>query len=143
VHRTLHCAMSGPPAATRFKSFFLCVVRWLTGQLLCAVRCAPDRHCRLSGAPIFGFKKTFPRPSPRPGFVSSLATVSLCLWRHSLLSGDPSLTGRDPSVNQCPILPSSLVRLPYPSLSVCSSLTGALTQTFPPFDSNSNFYQIP
>jgi hypothetical protein len=46
--------------------FFLCAVRWFTGQLLCAVRCAPDRHCRLSGAPISRFKKGPPaRPSQR------------------------------------------------------------------------------
>jgi hypothetical protein len=55
VHRTLHCAMSGAPAAARYNSTLLCVVRWFTGQLLCAIRCAPDRHCRLSGAPILGF----------------------------------------------------------------------------------------
>jgi hypothetical protein len=55
VHQTLHCAMSGASAAARSKSIFLCVVRWFTGQLLCAVWCAPDRHYRLSGAPISGF----------------------------------------------------------------------------------------
>ena len=30
-------------------------VRWFTRQLLCAVRCAPNRQCRLSGVPITGF----------------------------------------------------------------------------------------
>jgi hypothetical protein len=64
VHRTLHCAMSGAPAAARANRL-----------RLCAVRCAPDMHCRLSGAPILRFKKTAssPRPSQRLSFPHSLA----------------------------------------------------------------------
>jgi hypothetical protein len=121
VHRTLHCARSGAPAARAQIRFPLCVVRWFTRQLLCAVRCAPDRHCRLSGAPITRFKK---RPPARaePEATSSLSA----LW---LLSapGDPPpplITGGD---RRCcsPVILSrvcsaflSLVSspLPYPSL---------------------------
>jgi hypothetical protein len=40
-HCTVHCPVHQMRAQN---SFFLC-----------AVRCAPDRHCRLSGAPIIGF----------------------------------------------------------------------------------------
>jgi hypothetical protein len=95
VHRTLHCAMSGAPAATRFKSFFLCAVRWFTGQLLCVVRCAPDRQCRLSGAPISRFKKSPPARDRARGFLlplCSLLSISLAIqsrWRLLFLSGDP------------------------------------------------------
>jgi hypothetical protein len=65
VHRTLHCAMSGAPAAARSKSIFLCVVRWL-----------PDSYCALSGVhqtgtvdcpvrPYSFFKKNFSSPRAR------------------------------------------------------------------------------
>ena len=70
MHRTLHCAMSGAPAAARYNTIFLC-----------AVRCAPDRHCRLSGAPISRFKK---RPPARPSQRLNFSASSLC----SLIPGD-------------------------------------------------------
>jgi hypothetical protein len=71
VHQTLHCALSGAPAGTRRSPFPHCTVRWFTEQLPCAVRCAPDMHCRLSDAPIMCFLKSSPRPSPRPGSLFS------------------------------------------------------------------------
>jgi hypothetical protein len=116
VHRTLHCAMSGAPAAARYKSVFLC-----------AVRCAPDRHCRLSGAPISRFKKRPPARdrargslSPPPAVLSvSLATpspppaISLHRW-------PPSPTRlRRPRV---PLLPSSVSRPSLPQFSSPSVL---------------------
>jgi hypothetical protein len=77
VHRTLRCAMSSAPAARVQDLLFLC-----------AVRCAPDRHCRLSGAPISRFKKaSSPRPSQRPSFPSVLSG--------SLPSGDPTPLSSD------------------------------------------------
>ena len=66
MHRTLHCALSGAPAA-RARILFLC-----------AVRCAPDMYCRLSGAPIMRFKKRPPaRPSSQrpPLLIFSLAPL--------------------------------------------------------------------
>jgi hypothetical protein len=141
VHRTLHCAMSGALAAARSKFIFLCAVRWFTGQLLCAVRCAPDRHCRLSGAPYSVFRKPFPCPSPRPGSISSLATASLGLWRHPLRSGDPSLTGGDLSGDlQCSCFPS--LSGEHHLLSLSSLSVSAVSSPLHPFVPNSNFYQI-
>jgi hypothetical protein len=58
VHRTLHCAMSGAPAAARAYPIFLCAVWWFTGQLLCSARpeasllsgsSLPQAICSLSG----------------------------------------------------------------------------------------------
>jgi hypothetical protein len=86
VHRTLHCALSGAPDGACRSPFSLCVVQWFTGQLLCAVRCAPDRHCRLSGAPIMRFlkKALLARARGQDSFFSApLLSGSL-----SLLSGD-------------------------------------------------------
>jgi hypothetical protein len=82
VHRTLHCALSGAPAARAQLPLLLCVVRWFIGQLLCAVRCAPDMHCRLSGAPVSRFKKRPPnsRLSQKPPFLS-IPSSSPSLWR--------------------------------------------------------------
>jgi hypothetical protein len=102
--------MSDASAAARFKSIFLCAVRWFTGQLLCAVRCAPDRHCRLSGAPISRFKKiaSSPKPSQRL-FCSSLLSVSPCSPAISPLSGDPSHR-RLPSGEPSPVLTPSPLR---------------------------------
>jgi hypothetical protein len=70
--------MSGAPAAARKIPLFLCAVRWFTGQLLCAVRCAPDRHCRLSGVPISRFKKSASNPSQARGlrFPASARVLS-------------------------------------------------------------------
>jgi hypothetical protein len=65
--------MSGAPVAAREVPLFLCAVWWFTGHLLCAVRCAPDSHCRLSGVPISRFKKQPPaRARPEASFLSWL-----------------------------------------------------------------------
>jgi hypothetical protein len=81
--------MSGAPAAARWNFIFLCAVRWFTGQLLCAVRCAPDRHCRLSGAPILGFLKNLLCPSLRPGsFLLPWPATAPGFWRSDLSSGE-------------------------------------------------------
>jgi hypothetical protein len=86
-HCTVQCPVHRQPRA---KSIFLCAVRWFTGQLLCAVRCAPDRHCRLSGAPISRFKKRPPaRAEPEAHYFSLPAPSSLCLWRLLPVAGDP------------------------------------------------------
>jgi hypothetical protein len=125
VHRTLHCAMSGAPAAARKVPLFLCAVRWFTGHLLCAVRCAPDRHCRLSGAPITRFKKQPParaEPEALWLFFSPSRPVSVLgdSWRppSPLLSGGLHLRRRPSPVTcallllplreQPPVLPLSL-----------------------------------
>jgi hypothetical protein len=97
VHQTLHCAMSGAPAAARYKSIFLCAVRWFTGQLLCAVRCAPDRHCRLSGAPISRFKKKASSPTEPEALSSPLTALCLCLWCLPLPHRRPSGDHRAPA----------------------------------------------
>jgi hypothetical protein len=102
VHQTLHYAMSGAPATARSKSFFLCAVWWFTGQLLCAVRCAPDRHCRLSVRP-YSVLKIFSLPELEARLCFSLALPlsrslasppalqrSLSRWRRS--SGEPVLS---------------------------------------------------
>jgi hypothetical protein len=67
-HCTVQCPVHRQPR-TKIQ-FFLCAVRWFTGQLLCAVRCALDRHCRLSGAPISRFKKRPPARSRARGSYS-------------------------------------------------------------------------
>jgi hypothetical protein len=127
VHRTLHCAMSGAPAAARADPLLLCVVRWFTGQLLCAVRCAPNRHCRLSGAPIIGFKNPFPaRARGREPFSVSQRCFSLSL--EALLSGDLLLAGgRAPVVVLLLGLPSPLVSSSrsFPSFLSLSQLSQA------------------
>jgi hypothetical protein len=133
VHRTLHFAMSGAPAAARWNSIFLCVVRWFTGQLLCAIRCAPDRHCRLSGAPISGFKKNFSLSRPRPGTPSSLFSASLSVSgdfhphrRSPLLGGDPPATLCLP----CPSPSGEQLCLHPPLSSLCFSPVMSLPPTF-------------
>jgi hypothetical protein len=112
VHRTLHCAMSGAPAAAREVPLFLCAVRWFTGHLLCAVRCAPDSHCRLSGVPISRFKKSPPaRPSQGLCLFSS-PSRKLSVLGDSQRPPSPLLSGglhlrRPPSPATCapPLLP--------------------------------------
>jgi hypothetical protein len=71
-----YCALSGVHRIATMR-YPVC-----TGQLLCAIWCAPDRHCRLSDAPITRFKK---RPLARPQARDhiSLAISALCS-----LSGD-------------------------------------------------------
>jgi hypothetical protein len=143
VHRTLHCAMSGAPAATRANPLLLCIVWWFTGQLLCTVRCAPDRHCRLSGAPITRFKKRPPtRARARDLLLSPLSGSSL-------LSGDlPSSPATFPHRRSpcsgdlqglcSPPLPSG-EQLCLPLLSICFSVQCSC----PPLDcSISNSFQI-
>jgi hypothetical protein len=98
-HYTVHCPVHRPRAQ---ELLLLCVVRWFTEQLLCAVRCAPDRHCRLSGAPISRFKKRLqPEPSERLSVFPTLwLTASLAIstpspatspHRRPPCSGDPVL----------------------------------------------------
>jgi hypothetical protein len=111
VHRTLHCAMSGAPAAARKNSFLLCAVRWFTGQLLCAVRCAPDRHCRLSGAPISRFKKRPPARDRARGSLLLPASAPLCLSGGSQHPPATSPLRRPPAIPRrprAPLLPSSV-----------------------------------
>jgi hypothetical protein len=58
AHQTVRCAPDTALCNVRCTGsactdlLLCCPVRWFTGQLLCAVRCAPDMHCRLSGVPI-------------------------------------------------------------------------------------------
>jgi hypothetical protein len=111
VHRTLHCAMSGAPAAAREVPLFLCAVRWFTGHLLCAVRCAPDRHCRLSGVPISRFKKQ-PPARARPEAIFPWLRSVFSVLGDSLRTPSPLLSGglhlrRPPSPATCapPLLP--------------------------------------
>jgi hypothetical protein len=125
VHRTLHCALSGAPAAARFKSFSLCAVRWFTGQLLCAVRCAPDRHCRLFGAPISRFKKSPPARDRARGLLlplCSLLSDSLATTLSSLITGvhrlRPCSGDLDPVLLSCPRSVSSSFSLCLLSLSI-------------------------
>jgi hypothetical protein len=123
--------MSGAPAAARSNPIFLCVVRWCTGQLLCAVRCAPDRHCKLSGAPILRFKKNTSSPSWARGsqFPPTL-WLSALLRRSALLSGDHLLAGgRAPVVVLLLGLPSPLVSCSrsFPSFSLCFTAQSSLS----------------
>jgi hypothetical protein len=127
VHRTLHCAMSGAPAAARLNPISLCAVRWFTGQLLCAVRCAPDRHCRLSGVPISRFKKSAPSPTgQRPPFsqASARELSALSVSGDSLLHRRRTPSHRRPpspatSSPSSPLLGEQL-SLPPPSVLLCS-----------------------
>jgi hypothetical protein len=121
--------------------FLLCAVRWCTQQLLCAVRCAPDSHCRVSVALITRFKKTAssPRPSQRLFFPLS-GSLSLSS------SGDPPSAHRrpaSPAVLRRPVVPLldilfslSLVSSCFPLFCLCS-LSSQLP-LFPPFVLNSN-----
>jgi hypothetical protein len=125
VHRALHCAMSGAPAAARYKSIFLRAVRWFTGQLLCAVRCAPDRHCILFGAPILGFLKKLFSARAEPRLTSSpLPASSLCLWRFlpRRRRPSPSPATTDSTTTSC-FSPSLSGELPLLSLSLSFSLS--------------------
>jgi hypothetical protein len=110
VHQTLHCALSDAPAARAQDLLFLC-----------AVRCAPDRHCRLSGAPILRFKKRPPARNRARGSHFPLCSLALCPL--AILPSSPTISSpaailRRPSA---PLLPSSLVSSPCfsPSLSLC------------------------
>jgi hypothetical protein len=74
-HCTVHCPVHRPRAR---KNSFSCALLGGSRDNYCAVRCAPDRHCRLSGAPISRFKKiaSSPKLSQRLS-ISSLLSVSL------------------------------------------------------------------
>ena len=128
-HCTVQCPVHRRPRAD---PIFLCAVRWFTGQLLCAVRCAPDRHCRLSGAPILRFKKKRLQPEAEPEAIRFLPT----LWL-SALSGDPvtfsviSLAGGDLLVTKLLLgLGSPLVSSHvFPLLSSISVQPSELTST--------------
>jgi hypothetical protein len=85
AHRTVRCA---PDTAlcnvwctgwAHTDLLLCCPIRWFTGQLLCAVRCAPDKNCRLSGVHMIGFLKNLSLPElmPRPLF-HPLLSVCLC-----------------------------------------------------------------
>jgi hypothetical protein len=96
--------MSGAPAAARSNSFFLCAVRWFTGQSLCAVPCASDSHCALSSVhrtctvdcpvrPYHVLKKGL-QPAPEPEANIFLCSLALSpLWRFALPRRRPPLTG--------------------------------------------------
>jgi hypothetical protein len=118
--------------------FLLCAVWWFTGQLLCVVRYAPDKHYRLSGAPITRFKKASSlSPSQRPPLLPLSGSVSQFLAIPPLLcdgdrqrrcSGDPLKRRLCSSLVSwlSPISPSVVFLPPV----VCEQLTPIL----PPFD---------
>lgn len=117
--------------------FFLCVVRWFTGQLLCAVRCAPDRHCRLSGAPISRFKKGPPARSRARGTLSQPALSSLSVSGDSLFPHrrSPATRGHRPhwAPATSPVLfPLGEQLLSSPLLS-CSLTERQWSPSFSPF----------
>jgi hypothetical protein len=82
VHRTLHCALSGAPAARTDPLFPMCC------SVVCAVLCAPDVQCRLSSVPITRFKKTASSPSPEPEITFHLSVLWLSPLWHLLLAAD-------------------------------------------------------
>jgi hypothetical protein len=113
-HCTVQCPVHRQPRAN---PILLCAVRWFTGQLLCAVRCAPDRHCRLSGVPISRFKKTAPSPTEPEALISFASSLCSLSWRFPLppagdlqppaaiISDDPPATSpgsSSPSVSRSP-----------------------------------------
>jgi hypothetical protein len=116
VHRTLHCA----PAAREQILFPLCAVQWFTVQLLCVVRCAPDRHCRLSGAPITRFEKRPPARNRARDPFPSLLSGSPPSWRSPLDLAGVQLSGHAPATSGAParppLLSSSGEQLPPSSL---------------------------
>jgi hypothetical protein len=128
VHRTLHCALSGAPTARAQELLLLCAVRWFTGQLLCTFRCAPDRQCRLSGAPISRFKKiaSNPKPSQRLSISSLLCGDHPLLFAHR--RPPPSVHRRPPATA---LVPSSSGEQPCtsPSLFLFVSRTAGILST--------------
>jgi hypothetical protein len=119
--------MSGAPAAARRIPLFLCAVRWFTGQLLCAVRCAPDRHCGLSGVPVSRFKKTAPSPSRARSLLSPASARKLSALS---VSGDSLPRRRRTPSHRRPPSPATSshsspllgerLSLPPPSVLLCS-----------------------
>jgi hypothetical protein len=101
AHQTVRCA---PDTA-------LCTVRCSSRArknffFLCAVRCAPDRHCRLSGAPIMHFKKRPPARDPARG--SHFPLCSLALFPPSDLlctSSETTISGRAPATSSASAWP--------------------------------------
>jgi hypothetical protein len=111
---------------------------------LCAVRCAPDRHCRLSGAPISRFKKRLPaRIRARGSLFSSSASCSLFLATHSSRRRRSSATGgHRPRLGSGDLIPLSFplsVSLPLFSLPLCA-LSEAVRL---PFSTPLQILQIP
>jgi hypothetical protein len=118
-HCTVQCPVHRQPRAKML--FFLCAVRWFTGQLLCAVRCAPESHCRLSGVPISRFKKTAPSPTGPEASCFPASARALC---PAAISPPPAIsTGGDhprwaPATS--PVLFPSVSSSPLPSFSLLS-----------------------
>jgi hypothetical protein len=147
AHRTVRCA---PDTAlctvrctgrARAELLFLCVVRWFTEQLLCAIRCAPDRHYRLSGAPINGFKN--PSPARARGRVFSHWPPTSALSVSSDFSPPPASSSpslaRSAPARARPPSPFSGELLPYLLLSLCfKSGAAPLPPSVAPFQSLSN-----
>jgi hypothetical protein len=105
AHRTVRCA---PDTAlcnvwytgwARADPLLHSVVRWFIEQLLCVVRCASDKHCRLSGVPITGFfKKIFLARAALRLFFPTRGPLSVCaLW---CLAISPS-TASPPASSSC------------------------------------------
>jgi hypothetical protein len=146
VHRTLHCAMSGAPAAAR-KIPFSCA---LSGG-------SPDSYCALSGVHRTGTVDCPVCPSrvlknsPQPDRARSLLFPcqrprTLCLWRFPSARRRPSLTGghrprRAPATSPVPF-PS--VSSYFPSLNLPAlGLKVSVAFLSPPLCANSNFCEIP
>jgi hypothetical protein len=127
VHRTLHCALSGAPTGARRSPFSLC-----------AVQCAPDRHCRLSGAPIVSFfKKTFPSPKPEAkALLSHPTSLSYALGDLTLSPVTISLAGGHDPMVLLQLVPALFSGEPLPSPSLLFNLCSQPSQ--PPFDSKSS-----
>jgi hypothetical protein len=93
AHRTVRCALDTALCTVRCTGraradpLSAVRVRWFTGQLLCVVRCAPDKHCRLSGAPITCLKKGL-QPEPEPETISFSLSLALFSSGRSHLIGN-------------------------------------------------------
>jgi hypothetical protein len=129
VHRTLHCAMSGAPAAARSKSFS-CALSGVhrTGTVDCLVR------------PYSVFKIPFPCSRPRPGTFFSVRSSCLCALAVSTPSpassplGWPPCSGDPPGIFLGCAPLSSLVStspLCLPSLSLSLHFSGQCSPLHP------------
>jgi hypothetical protein len=129
-HCTVQCPVHRRPRAD---PIFLCAVRWFTGQLLCAVRCAPDRHCRLSGAPILRFKNnaSSPKPSQRLSVSSPLSgsLPSLAVGPPLRQSPHRRRSSGDQVLLSCLISPLVSTSLQVPSLSLTISVPSEHSST--------------
>jgi hypothetical protein len=134
-HCTVHCPVHQPRAQ---EFLFLCAIRWFTGQLLCAVWCAPDIHCRLSGAPIMRFKKRPPAQDRARG--SHFPLCSLALFPPGDLlctSSETTISSRAPATSSASAwpLPPSGERL-FPPL--CFFTMSSQLLLLPPLVLDSN-----